>query len=157
MFPCSSILIFTPWLMCFFASSVFVSLIGFSKPHNPILCFTKSRKRNNLLFPLQLSFYTFFFLFFFLFYILYYRDFFIRFVNCLTALRILGILFRRWHLKIVIRFVYLKPSNPSLDPLIVRTGALAYAFATLRFLSKTITLAQISSSIWFHLSSTSWI
>lgn len=151
MFPCSSILIFTPWLMCFFASSVFVSLIGFSKPHNPILYFTKNRKRNNLLFPLQLFFYTFFF------FILYYRYFFICFVNCLTVLRILGILFRRLHLKIVIRFIYLKPSNPSLDPLIVRTGALAYAFATLRFLSKTITLAQISSSIWFHLSSTSWI
>lgn len=53
------------------------------------------------------------------------------------------------------RKLYLNPSNPSLEPFIVRTGALAYAFATRLFLSKTITFAQISSSIWFHLSKTS--
>lgn len=48
-----------------------------------------------------------------------------------------------------------KPSKPSSEPLTVRTGALAYAFATRLFLSRTITLAQISSSICVHLSSTS--
>lgn len=48
-----------------------------------------------------------------------------------------------------------KPSKPSSEPFIVSTGARAYAFATLRFLSRTITLAQISSSICVHLSSTS--
>lgn len=37
----------------------------------------------------------------------------------------------------------------------VSTGARAYALATRRLRSKTITLAQISSSICVHLSSTS--
>jgi hypothetical protein len=34
---------------------------------------------------------------------------------------------------------YLNPSNPSSDPLTVRTGARAYAFAIRRFRSRTIT------------------
>ena len=47
------------------------------------------------------------------------------------------------------------PSKPSVLPLTVITGALAYALATLRFRSRTITLAQISSSMLSHLSRTS--
>lgn len=35
------------------------------------------------------------------------------------------------------------PSNPASDPLIEMAGALAYALASLRFLSMTIILAQI--------------
>lgn len=70
-----------------------------------------------------------------------------------------------WHLKqasalpphLTWNSSYLKPSNPSSLPLMVSTGARAYALATLLFLSSTITLAQISSSIWVHLSNTSWM
>lgn len=58
--------------------------------------------------------------------------------------------------KILISVFYLIPSKPSSDPFTVRTGTRAYAFATRRFLSNTITFAQISSSIWRHLSRTSW-
>lgn len=50
---------------------------------------------------------------------------------------------------------YRMPSKPSSEPLMVSTGARAYALATRRLRSKTITLAQISSSICVHLSSTS--
>lgn len=53
------------------------------------------------------------------------------------------------------RVTYLNPSKPSSEPFTVSTGALAYAFATRRLRSKTITFAQISSSIWVHLSNTS--
>lgn len=49
------------------------------------------------------------------------------------------------------------PSKPSSELLIVNIGARAYALATRRLPSNTIILAQISSSIWSHLSSTSWI
>ena len=49
----------------------------------------------------------------------------------------------------------LKPSNPSCPPLTVNTGALAYAFATLRFRSSTMIFAHISSSILSHFSITS--
>jgi hypothetical protein len=42
---------------------------------------------------------------------------------------------------------YFIPSKPSSDPFTVKIGVLAYAFATLRFLSNTMTFAQISSSI----------
>lgn len=52
---------------------------------------------------------------------------------------------------------HLMPSKPSSEPFIVSTGARAYAFATRRFRSKTITLAHISSSICVHLSKTSWM
>ena len=52
---------------------------------------------------------------------------------------------------------YRNPSKPSSDPFTVRTGARAYAFATRLFRSRTITFAQISSSICVHLSSTSWM
>lgn len=50
---------------------------------------------------------------------------------------------------------YLMPSKPSSEPLIVNTGARAYALATRRLRSNTITLAHISSSICVHLSKTS--
>lgn len=53
--------------------------------------------------------------------------------------------------------IYLNPSKPSSEPFTVRTGARAYALATLLFLSRTMTFAQISSSIWVHLSRTSCI
>ena len=49
----------------------------------------------------------------------------------------------------------LNPSKPSSDPLTVRTGALAYALAILRFRSNTITFAQISSSMLSHFDKTS--
>lgn len=52
-------------------------------------------------------------------------------------------------------WAYLIPSNPSSEPFIVNTGARAYALATRRFLSNTITFAHISSSICVHLSNTS--
>lgn len=52
---------------------------------------------------------------------------------------------------------YLIPSNPSSELFIVKIGARAYALATRRLPSNTMILAQISSSIWSHLSSTSWI
>lgn len=54
-------------------------------------------------------------------------------------------------------WTHLIPSNPSSELLMVKIGARAYALATRRLPSKTISFAQISSSIWFHLSSTSWI
>lgn len=50
---------------------------------------------------------------------------------------------------------YRIPSKPSSEPFIVKTGARAYALATRRFRSNTITFAQISSSICVHLSNTS--
>lgn len=42
---------------------------------------------------------------------------------------------------------YRMPSKPSSEPFIVKTGARAYALATRRLRSNTITLAHISSSI----------
>lgn len=50
-----------------------------------------------------------------------------------------------------------KPSKPSSLPLIWMGMARAYALATRRLRSITMSLAQISSSIWCHLSSTSWM
>lgn len=52
---------------------------------------------------------------------------------------------------------HLIPSNPSSELFIVKIGARAYALATRRLPSNTMILAQISSSIWSHLSSTSWM
>lgn len=52
---------------------------------------------------------------------------------------------------------HLIPSKPSSELFIVKTGARAYALATRRLPSNTIILAQISSSIWSHLSRTSWM
>ena len=48
-----------------------------------------------------------------------------------------------------------KPSNPSCPPFTVSTGARAYALATLLLRSRTMILAQISSSMLSHLSITS--
>lgn len=59
------------------------------------------------------------------------------------------------YLHTLVPCTYRMPSKPSSEPLMVSTGARAYALATRRLRSKTITLAQISSSICVHLSSTS--
>ena len=52
---------------------------------------------------------------------------------------------------------YRNPSKPSSLPLIWMGMARAYALATRRLRSMTMSLAQISSSIWCHLSKTSWM
>ena len=49
----------------------------------------------------------------------------------------------------------LNPSNPSCPPFTVSTSARAYALATLLLRSRTMILAQISSSMLSHLSITS--
>ena len=59
--------------------------------------------------------------------------------------------------KMFVSYTYRNPSNPSSLPLIWMGMARAYAFATRRLRYITMSLAQISSSIWCHLSSTSWM
>lgn len=86
------------------------------------------------------------------------HDFFVRYCRIAREIgrgRQVAILL--WHSANCGVHTYRNPSKPSSEPLTVNTGALAYAFATLLFLSRTITFAQISSSIWFHLSKTSWM
>ena len=53
------------------------------------------------------------------------------------------------------RITHLLPSKPTSDPWMVSTPTRAYALATRRFRSKTMILAQISSSIESHLERTS--